>query len=337
MVILNTRHKLLAVGGVMALAAGLSVAQMFGGRGFGRGRGGFGGFGGGYRGMGSPDEPLISTEGGDTVNEETVRTAREIATHSAGADTPVWSNSPGFEKDVFTFTRIIYNWTSSNPQMSRFPGMTRWINDFPDCDLDISYRLHQMTSLRVDPDGRVIKLTSPELLSYPFIYMEKPAGLELKDEDVAILRKYLLNGGALMADDIWGDTQWESFAAQIKRVLPERNWTELKMDHPVFHSVFDLKAKEVEELQVPPIQRWARGVNTGLYGGYGSFRGDGDPDMHVRAWLDDKGRIMVICTHNTDDGDGWEREGEDVEYFKTFSEPRAYPLGINIIYYLMTH
>jgi hypothetical protein len=59
--------------------------------------------------------------------------------------------------------------------------------------------------------------------------------------------------------------------------------------------------------------------------------------MHVRAWLDDKQRIMVIATHNTDNGDGWEREGEDEEYFHTFSEPRAYPLGINIIFYLMTH
>jgi hypothetical protein len=46
---------------------------------------------------------------------------------------------------------------------------------------------------------------------------------------------------------------------------------------------------------------------------------------------------MVIATHNTDNGDGWEREGEDPEYFETFSETRAYPLGINIIFYLTTH
>ena len=222
--------------------------------------------------------------------------------------------------------------------MANWPGMTRWINDFPDCDLDLSYRLHQMTSMRVDPDGRVLKLTNPDLFNYPFIYMEKPAGLELKDEDVAILRKYLQNGGALMADDIWGDTQWESFAAQIKRVLPGRAWTELPLDHPVFHSVFDLKATDKNQLQVPSIQGWGRsGGGSGMFGGYQSYRGDGDPNMHVRAWLDDKGRIMVICMHNTDTGDGWEREGEDQDYFKTFSEPRAYPLGINIVYYLMTH
>ena len=59
--------------------------------------------------------------------------------------------------------------------------------------------------------------------------------------------------------------------------------------------------------------------------------------MHVRAMLDSKGRIMVIATHNCDNGDGWEREGEDDAFFHTFSERRAFPLGINIICYLMTH
>jgi hypothetical protein len=59
--------------------------------------------------------------------------------------------------------------------------------------------------------------------------------------------------------------------------------------------------------------------------------------MHVRAILDDKGRIMVIATHNTDNGDSWEREGEDDWFFHEFSEKRGYPLGINIIFYLMTH
>jgi hypothetical protein len=60
-------------------------------------------------------------------------------------------------------------------------------------------------------------------------------------------------------------------------------------------------------------------------------------EMHVRALLDDKGRIMVLATHNTDNGDGWEREGENDWFFHEFSEKRAFPLGINIIFYALTH
>ena len=32
-----------------------------------------------------------------------------------------------------------------------------------------------------------------------------------------------------------------------------------------------------------------------------------------------------------------EREGENEWYFRTFSEPFAYPMGINIVFYAMTH
>ena len=46
---------------------------------------------------------------------------------------------------------------------------------------------------------------------------------------------------------------------------------------------------------------------------------------------------MVVMLHNTDIPDGWEREGEDPWYFKEFSEKKAYPLGINVVFYAMTH
>ena len=307
---------------------GICAAQNFGG-------GWGGGWGrGGYRGWGSSDAPLISTEGGDTVDEDTVRTARETAFHST--EIPDWTNSPDFAKDVFTFTRILYRWNSAD---ARTPGMLRWVNDYPDADLNLSWRVQQLTSLKTDPDARVLKLTDPALLDYPFIYMVKPWGLDLTDQEVPILRKYLLNGGVLMADDFWGDTQWNSFEAQMKRVLPERTWTNLPLTHPIFHCVFPIATADINKLQVPSLPRWEGSQNpySGRYGGWGARAGDGSPDMHVRAWLDDQGRIMIIATHNTDNGDGWEREGENHDYFQIFSEQRAYPLGINIIYYVMTH
>jgi hypothetical protein len=46
---------------------------------------------------------------------------------------------------------------------------------------------------------------------------------------------------------------------------------------------------------------------------------------------------MAIICHNTDLGDGWEREGEDPTYFQRFSEKMAYPMMINILFYAMTH
>ena len=306
---MKTGRTIFLLGMIAALAAGICAAQNWGGR---RGWGGWGNRAG----------PIVQTEGGDLVNEDTVRTARETASHSTG--TPDWTNVPGFEKDVFTFARIVY-------KMNDFPAPVwlGWINDYPDSDLNLSYRLQQLTSMKVDPNGRVLKLTDPDLNHYPFIFMAQPGHMELRDEEVPILRKYLLGGGVLMVDDFWGTAEWESFEAEIKRVLPERQWVELPMDHPIFHCVFDLKMPK-NDLQVQTKNFWRRGGIT--------HRGWADSaDFHLRAWLDDKQRIMVIAAHNTDNGDGWEREGESVEYFHAFSETRAYPLGINIIFYLMTH
>ena len=55
-----------------------------------------------------------------------------------------------------------------------------------------------------------------------------------------------------------------------------------------------------------------------------------------RAINDDRGRIMVLMTFNTDFGDSYEREGENPLYFHKFSVP-GYAFGINAIIYALTH
>ena len=266
---------------------------------------------------------IIRLEGGGLVDEDTVRTARETASHSTG--TPDWRNERGFERDVFTFTRIVFK---SNFRMGGYRGgWTGWVNDYPDSDLNLSWRLQQLTAMKVDPDTRVLKLTHPDLFDYPFIYMVKPGRMVLRDEEIGPLRKYLLNGGALMTDDTWGEDEWRNIEREMQRVLPGRGWIDLPKEHPIFRCVFQL---DKEKLQVPPIQRWSRSGTSSRYG-------EETRQVYFRALLDDRGKIMVFSAHNTDLGDGWEREGENAEYFKTFSEPRAYPFAVNIVFYLMTH
>jgi len=260
---------------------------------------------------------------------ERCRTAREVVSHST--ETPTWTNAPGFEKDVFTFTRI-RRAQGSYGYSSRRVGT--WWTDFPDSDLNLSYRLQQMTSIKVDPNGRVLELTDPDLFNYPWIYMVEPGSLYLRDEEVPILRKYLLNGGVLMADDFWGDRQWAVFQNQIERVFPDREFVDIPMTNDLFHCIFDLKGP-VSRLQTPNYGQGIQHQNDRI--SWEVHDGEECREMHVRAIYDDKGRILVIATHNCDNGDGWEREGEHDYFFHEFSEKRAYPLGINIIFHLMTH
>ena len=171
-------------------------------------------------GSGGGDTGFVYTEEHVRVNVDTVRTAREIAQHST--ETPNWTNEPGFEKDVFTFVRLIYRRAPNSSGISVTSSGRGWITDFPDSDLNLSYRVQQVSSIRTDPDGRVLRLTDPALFDYPWIYMVEPGGMQLKEEEIPILQKYLLNGGVLMADDFWGRKQWDNFQKNIERVLPGR-------------------------------------------------------------------------------------------------------------------
>jgi len=293
--------RLIPLIALFLVLAGMVAAQ----RGFGGGRS-RGGWGGGWG-------------GGESRIPDDARTAREVESHSTG--TPVWTNPAGYGKDVFTFVRV-------RRGRSDYGRGGSWATDAPDSDLNLSYRLQQMTSLKVDPDGRFLWLTDQDLSDYPFIYMVEPGSLELTDPEIAALRKYLLNGGFLMFDDFWGEEEWANMAAVMKRVFPDRSFSELSLDHALYHCVFEIKSKG----QVPNIRL---GVQS-QYDGVTWERSDAR-EVHHRVIHDDKGRIMVIATHNTDNGDGWEREGESDYYFHNFSEKISYPLGINIIFYAMTH
>lgn len=230
---------------------------------------------------------------------------------------PEWKNDERFRNDVFTFVRVQYG-----SYGERRYG--KWLTDYPDSDLNFSYRLRELTSLEVDPNGKILELTDDRLFDYPFLYLIEPGDMYLEDAEIVALRRYLFNGGFLMVDDFWGEREWENFYTQIKRVFPDREPIELPLEHEIFHCVYDLKKKP----QVPSIHAWWQGLTTERWDA---------PEPHYRGIFDDKGRMMAIICHNTDLGDGWEREGVDSGYFKEYSEKWSYPLGINIVTYAMTH
>ena len=253
------------------------------------------------------------------------RRSRDISQDRRGV--PKWEVDSRFPGDLFTFARIRYqSWGGRG-------GGGGWATDYPDSDLNFSLRLQQLTSMKVNPDPVVIELTDPKLFDYPFIYIIEPGSLVFSEDEVAALRRYCLNGGFLMVDDFWGDSQYENMRLELKRVFPDRDPFEVPLEHEIFHTVYQMKEKP----QVPAINAARRGFN-GEVGSYEWSRDGSDTSTpHYRAITDDKGRIMVFICHNTDLGDGWEREGENQWYFEEFSVKKAYPMGINIVTYAMTH
>ena len=208
-----------------------------------------------------------------------------------------------------------------------------WQTDYPLAEINLSIRLAELTKTPVAFDARgnpqhlIVRLTDEALFQCPFIMMQEVGGLFLSAADAEQLRTYLLKGGFLWVDDFWGSYAWNVFASQIRKVFPPSEYpiVDLPMDHPIFHSLFDVD----EVIQIPGLGNWR-------WGGSTSERGADSAEVHARGILDRKDRVMVFITHNTDVSDSWEREGADASYFYAFS-PAGYQIAINVLMYAMTH
>ena len=229
----------------------------------------------------------------------------------------------------FSFARVMFQ------SVRREPGGYGWSTDYPLSDNNFMIRLSELTRTPVslDPYGGqnhvVVRLTDPELFGYPFIFMSDVGTAYFSDDEAVGLRRYLEQGGFLWADDFWGPSAWDSWQGEIRKALPSSQYpiADLPPNHPIFRGMFGIEGFP----QIPSIQHWRRsgGATT-------SERGHRSEQPHFRGIADDEGRLMVLMTHNTDIADGWEREGEDTEYFYRFSID-AYAVGINVLMYVMTH
>ena len=214
----------------------------------------------------------------------------------------------------------------------REQGGQGWWTDYPAADVNVSIRLSELTKTRVSrtgdnqPNHLVVRLTDDELFRCPFIEMEDVGTAQFSDEEVQRLRDYLLKGGFLWVDDFWGDYAWDNWVGEIQRILPEYNIVDLPLDHQLFSVFYQVPTIP----QIPAISFWRRS------GGGTSERASESATPHIRAIFDQKGRILVLMSHNTDIADGWEREAEDEDFFYAFTG-KGYGVGINVVLWALSH
>jgi hypothetical protein len=227
----------------------------------------------------------------------------------------------------FTFCRLLYQ------SVRREPMGHGWNTDYPGSDHNFMARLEELTTTKParwadgQPGFAVVRATQDELYECPFLFMSDAGTVGFSELEVVRLRDYLLKGGFLYVDDFWGEWAWRQWASEIARVLPEYQIVDLGPDHPIMRTLYEVP----EVPQVPSIQFWRRSGRHAT-----SEQGAASATPHLRAIFDERGHPLVVMTHNTDIADGWEREGEDDEFFYSFS-PEAYALGINIVMYAMSH
>jgi hypothetical protein len=226
----------------------------------------------------------------------------------------------------FNFCRVMFSGSNMGDGSS-------WFVDYPRADMNLSIRLSELTKTQIstepsgEPNHLVVRLTDPELFQCPFVMMTEVGAAYFSPEEAQGLRDYLLKGGFLWVDDFWGSYAWEHWVSEFGKVLPAAEYPmrDLPKDHPIFHAQFNV----TKVAQIPSINFW--------YGSGGTSERYADSAVaHALGVADAKGRLMVLATHNTDFGDSWEREGDDPNYFYTFSVD-GYAFGINALLYAMSH
>lgn len=207
-----------------------------------------------------------------------------------------------------------------------------WQTDFDDAERNLLKGLRRYTT--VDTSGKSYKalsLTDPELFEHPFLYINMKRvplysgnGPNFSSEEAAALKEYMLRGGFVMLDDFWGPEHWRDFLIELAKIFPERQPHKLEVDHPIFHSFFD-----VDEIKQVP----GRGVTWNF--GWGFTLDNPDYPTSVHGLFDDDGRLMMVVNHNTDLGDGLEHTFD--QFYPTRYCNEAYKLVINYIIYAMSH
>jgi len=162
------------------------------------------------------------------------------------------------------------------------------------------------TGLPVATRPAQTQLTSPDLWTYPYLYLTGHGNVRFTEEEVRLLRRYLASGGFLHADDNYGMD--ESFRREIRRVFPEYQLSEIPADHPVFHSFYDFPRG------MPKIH---------LH--------DGKPAQAFGIFHE--GRLVVFYSYETDLGNGW----EDADRHNDPPEIReaAFRMGVNLFVYAL--
>jgi uncharacterized protein DUF4159 len=169
---------------------------------------------------------------------------------------------------------------------------------------NLLHAIGERTDLQVAVREKVVQLGDDDVWNIPYLYMTGHGNVRFSDKDLETLRRFLLAGGFLHADDNYGMD--ESIRRELARLFPDRPLVEVPLDHPIYHLIYDFPKG------LPKIHEH-----------------DGKPAQGFGIFID--GRLAVYYTYQCDLGDGW----EDFEVHRDPPEKHeaALRMGVNLFAY----
>ena len=228
------------------------------------------------------------------------------------------------EKTEWAFARLMYPPVSPRYGGAEFlgswkQGQSNWTMDYPRSDRHLSAAVRRLTRVHTRSVEQPVDLDEGDQFDWPWLYGVEVGHWELTDDQAKAMREYLLRGGFFYADDFWGPDEWRGFEVGMKKIFPNREIVELPNEEALFHTVYDLDDRYQ------------------ILGEWGLRRGPRQGGI-TPQWMgvrDDKGRLMVAITANSDIGDSW--EFADLPTYPERFSALGIRIGVDYVIYSMTH
>jgi hypothetical protein len=221
----------------------------------------------------------------------------------------------------FTFVRLTYE---TAPGGYWYRGQPAWMHGHPTAERNLMRIMDALTTLMPHVEEiNTLSLEDPEIFKYPVLYLIEVGWWQMTDAEAVNLRAYLNKGGFVIVDDfklpggsggMSGGGGWDHFAANMKQVLPEAEFVDLEVSHPIFHQFFDIPSFDI----IPQAYNSGRPYFIGLHE-------DNDRSKPLK----------MMIHYNTDISQYWEWSERGLRSIEETNE--AYKLGVNAILYGLTH
>ena len=243
------------------------------------------------------------------------RAALAAATDAARAESRrALPSSSDFDSD-FQFCRLMYR------QVRAHQRGLGWGTDYPDAEINFSIRLSELTKTRVsrtsdhEPNHFVVRPTDDTLFQCPFIIMSDPGSVGLHRRGCRRAARLPAQGRLPVGRRLLGPVGVGRLCRRNRQGPAAGASIRFASSRSIIRSSRRCSRSRA-------FRRCRRG-STG--------RGAATPPRWAataptRTWppsATSMAAIMVLMTHNTDISDSWEREGQNPEYFLSFSPRRV--------------
>lgn len=113
----------------------------------------------------------------------------------------------------------------------------------------------QDSSISTSRRFHAIKLSSSEIYNFPLVIMTGEGAFSLPDSERENLKRFVERGGFLLASSGCSSQEWDSsFRREMASIFGDSRLVELGMDHPLFHTVYDINEINGSHGSVKPLE-----------------------------------------------------------------------------------